>query len=395
MPHSLRSWLAASAAAQSTAAFPVSGSPAPRQRRLGLYAAPPAAATAAATALSTCTAAAAAATAATLSTGLRAAGTAAAAAATAATLSTGPCAGFSRRRNRRAIYPPQCIRQQVPRATPPAYRRAAPPGYPPAPYRPPLRQVSRRLAAVPGWLRTGKQPPAPRRRQAVPASLRGTAAGPAPNPARRAAAIAKSGAYQRTTHRQRKQGRAARNLRAHRRLSRRRHDGLYFRFARYRPRARSLTTDAPLPTENVFSFVPPARRLRFRVRRCDRALSRLLPPGLVISAGSFATTIPSLHAKSKQPETGDYVFRVSQLTPSSVPSSIGTLPQVRVPRRRRRVWPHTSPEPEPGRGRRAARIRQSGSASFWASGTISGSATNGAWALSGASPTERRTAPTA
>jgi hypothetical protein len=99
-------------------------------------------------------------------------------------------------------------------------------------------------------------------------------------------------------------------------LSRRRHDGLYFRFALGIGMGHDhATTDAALPTDNFFSFTPLPLDVSGSAFATATELSiGFTPtPGLVIGAGAFTTTIPTLHAKSKSPDTGDYVFRVSQL----------------------------------------------------------------------------------
>jgi hypothetical protein len=99
-------------------------------------------------------------------------------------------------------------------------------------------------------------------------------------------------------------------------LSRRRHDGLYFRFALGLGLGHDhSTSDAPLPTENIFSFVPAPLDVSgsgFAVAT-ELSIGFTPVPGLVLGVGSFTTSIPSLKAKSKQEETGNYVFRISQL----------------------------------------------------------------------------------
>src|SRR6185369_3697787 len=99
-------------------------------------------------------------------------------------------------------------------------------------------------------------------------------------------------------------------------LSRRRHDGLYFRFGLGIGMGHDhATTDGPLPTENIFSFIPgplDASGSAFATAT-ELSIGFTPTPGLVLGVGAFTTTIPKLHAKSKAPETGDYVFRVSQL----------------------------------------------------------------------------------
>jgi hypothetical protein len=99
--------------------------------------------------------------------------------------------------------------------------------------------------------------------------------------------------------------------------SRRRHDGLYFRFALGLGLGHDhVTSDAPLPTTNMFSFIP----VPLDASGSSLALSTELSvgftpfPGVVLGVGSFTTTIPKLSARSKDPGTGNYDFRVSQLS---------------------------------------------------------------------------------
>jgi hypothetical protein len=99
-------------------------------------------------------------------------------------------------------------------------------------------------------------------------------------------------------------------------LSRRRHDGLYFRFALGIGFGHDhVTSDGPLPTVTVFSFIPSRLDAAGSAFAASTELSvGFTPfPGLVLGVGSFTTSIPSLSAKSKDAFTGNYDFRVSQL----------------------------------------------------------------------------------
>jgi hypothetical protein len=99
-------------------------------------------------------------------------------------------------------------------------------------------------------------------------------------------------------------------------LSRRRHDGLYFRFALGIGVGHDhVTSSNPLPSVNVFSFLPKpldASGTAF-AGATEISLGFTPAPGLVLGVGSCTATIPKLFAKSKDVFTGDYIFRVSQL----------------------------------------------------------------------------------
>jgi hypothetical protein len=98
--------------------------------------------------------------------------------------------------------------------------------------------------------------------------------------------------------------------------SRRRHDGLYFRFALGLGMTHDhVTTDVPLPTDNVFTFIPGNLDLSgsgFAVMT-EMAVGFTPWPGFVLGLGSYTATVPKITAKSKDPHTGDYTERISQL----------------------------------------------------------------------------------
>jgi hypothetical protein len=98
--------------------------------------------------------------------------------------------------------------------------------------------------------------------------------------------------------------------------TRRRHDGLYFRFALGIGVGHDhVTTDAPLPTDNVFSFTPTKLDVSGTGFgwMTEIGLGFTPLPGLVLGLGSFTATIPKVTGKSKDPGTGDYSERISQL----------------------------------------------------------------------------------
>ncbi len=98
--------------------------------------------------------------------------------------------------------------------------------------------------------------------------------------------------------------------------SRRRHDGLYFRFALGIGLGHEhVTSDRPLPSTSAFNFFPAPLDASGGAFAAATELSiGFTPfPGVVLGVGSFTTTIPRLSAKSKDLMTGNYDFAVSQL----------------------------------------------------------------------------------
>lgn len=98
--------------------------------------------------------------------------------------------------------------------------------------------------------------------------------------------------------------------------SRRRHDGFYFRFGLGLGLGHDhVTSDEPLPSQEVFSFFPlPLDASGGAFATTTELAVGFTPfPGVVLGVGAFTVTIPRLSAKSKDPFTGNYDFRVSQL----------------------------------------------------------------------------------
>jgi hypothetical protein len=127
------------------------------------------------------------------------------------------------------------------------------------------------------------------------------------------------GAYQRPGQQQPVQQAPARNRGTYVRVvdqSRRRHDGLYFRIAfGIGITHDSVKTDAPLPTDNMFTFTPGNLDVSGSgfAWMTEMALGFTPTPGLVLGIGSYTATVPKIKADSKDPHTGKYDERISQL----------------------------------------------------------------------------------
>jgi hypothetical protein len=215
-----------------------------------------------------------------------------------------------------APYPPQGYAPPAPYA-PPGYPPGgypppgyAPPGYPPAP-RPPAYAPGYgppQPGAVPPAY-APYAPPAPppprdplldddfRYRQQLGAYRRGDARAPYPG------AAGPSGpgrtAYVRVADR-----------------SRRRHDGLYFRFAGGMGSAHdSMHSSGPLPTPFQFPFeLTPLEGSGSAFSGVTELAFGLTPgPGVVLGVGAYTATIPRLKADVTDTNTGSYRFRLSQL----------------------------------------------------------------------------------
>ncbi len=219
----------------------------------------------------------------------------------------------------------------VPGSTPSPPPRLAPPPYPapapaPAPYSPPPYPAPASYSPPP------YPAPAPYSPPPYPAPTQGYPQGGSPYPpgypygyppppgslaAEQRRYQQSFGAYQRTFPTPTTNAGASRP--AYVRLadaSRRRHDGFYFRFAGGIGIGRdAMQSDKVLPT---------TRELSFAAEPLDGSGSGLAPvtevavgftplPGFVLGAGVYTATITGLVASVKDPSTGDYAFRVSQL----------------------------------------------------------------------------------
>jgi hypothetical protein len=98
--------------------------------------------------------------------------------------------------------------------------------------------------------------------------------------------------------------------------TKRRHDGLYFRFGLGGGFAHdSVESSGQLPSSQALFFSPD----RFvgsgstAAFVTELAAGYTVASGLVLGAGAYTATLPSLHAHMKDTRTGDYSYRVSQL----------------------------------------------------------------------------------
>jgi hypothetical protein len=99
-------------------------------------------------------------------------------------------------------------------------------------------------------------------------------------------------------------------------LSRRRHDGFYFRFGGGIGAAHdSMEANVPLPSRQSFPFEPQRFGGSGGSSAATTELAFGLTPGegFVVGLGFYTATLPRLVVDANDPNTGSYTFRVSQL----------------------------------------------------------------------------------